>query len=159
MGNRRATELLPVRGFSAADVGRLAAIASVADETPEGKTIKSKAQEATRQTNLSVPDGAEFVPFTAQTRMSGVSLDGREIRKGSVDAIDKYLAQNGTVLPKEVQATVDQIARSGGTPLVVAENFRALGVIYLKDIVKGGMRDRFGQLRAKIGRASCRERE
>jgi K+-transporting ATPase ATPase B chain len=91
---------------------------------------------------------AVFVPFTAQTRMSGVNLDGREIRKGSVDAIARYLEQKNTGLPKEVQGTVDQIARSGGTPLVVAENFRALGVIYLKDIVKGGMRDRFAQLRA-----------
>jgi K+-transporting ATPase ATPase B chain len=80
--------------------------------------------------------------------MSGVNLDGREIRKGAVDAVSKYLAQNGTGLPKEVMSTVEQIARSGGTPLVVAENFRALGVIYLKDIVKGGMRERFDQLRA-----------
>jgi len=89
-----------------------------------------------------------FIPFTAQTRMSGVNLDGREIRKGAVDAIAKYLNQYGTVLPKEIQASVETIARSGGTPLVVAENRRALGVIHLKDIVKGGMHERFDQLRA-----------
>jgi K+-transporting ATPase ATPase B chain len=91
---------------------------------------------------------AAFVPFTAQTRMSGVNLDGREIRKGAVDAITNYLNQHGTVLPKEIQTAVETISRSGGTPLVVAENHRALGVIYLKDIVKGGMRERFDQLRA-----------
>ena len=92
---------------------------------------------------------AHFVPFTAQTRMSGVNLDGREIRKGASDAIAKYISSvNGNGLPKEVQATVEQIARSGGTPLVVSENKRALGVIYLKDIVKGGIRERFSQLRA-----------
>jgi K+-transporting ATPase ATPase B chain len=88
------------------------------------------------------------VPFTAQTRMSGVNLDGREIRKGAVDAITRYLQEHGTSLPKEIQAAVEQIARSGGTPLVVAENQRALGVIYLKDIVKGGMHERFNHLRA-----------
>jgi K+-transporting ATPase ATPase B chain len=91
---------------------------------------------------------AQFIPFTAQTRMSGVDFDGREIRKGAVDAISKYLAQHGTSLPKEIQTSVEMIARSGGTPLVVAENRRALGVIYLKDIVKGGMKERFDQLRA-----------
>jgi len=91
---------------------------------------------------------AVFVPFTAQTRMSGVNLDGREIRKGAVDAITKYLQKFGTSLPREIQASVDQISRSGGTPLVVAENQRALGAIHLKDIVKGGMRERFNQLRA-----------
>ena len=92
---------------------------------------------------------AHFVPFTAQTRMSGVNLDGREIRKGASDAISKYIsAVNGNGLSKEVQATVEQIARSGGTPLVVSENKHALGVIYLKDIVKGGIKERFSQLRA-----------
>jgi K+-transporting ATPase ATPase B chain len=91
---------------------------------------------------------AQFVPFTAQTRMSGVNFDGRVIRKGAADSIAKYLKENGGYLPKEVQATVETIARSGGTPLVVAENNRALGVVHLKDIVKGGMRERFVQLRA-----------
>jgi K+-transporting ATPase ATPase B chain len=91
---------------------------------------------------------AQFVPFSAQTRMSGVDLDGRVVRKGAADSIEKYLIANGGFLPKEVRTTVEMVARSGGTPLVVAENNRALGVIHLKDIVKGGMCERFAQLRA-----------
>jgi K+-transporting ATPase ATPase B chain len=91
---------------------------------------------------------AEFVPFSAVTRMSGVNLDGRVIRKGSTDAIAKFLKENGGVLPDEVRAAVETVARSGGTPLVVAENRQALGVIHLKDVVKGGMRERFAQLRS-----------
>ena len=91
---------------------------------------------------------AQFVPFSAQTRMSGVNFDGRIIRKGAADAITKYLSAANSAMPKEVQASVETIARSGGTPLVVAENNRALGVIHLKDIVKGGIRERFAQLRA-----------
>jgi K+-transporting ATPase ATPase B chain len=91
---------------------------------------------------------AEFIPFSATTRMSGVNLDGRHIRKGATDAIAKYVEEKGGVLPAEVRAAVEAISRSGGTPLVVAENGRALGVIQLKDIVKGGMRQRFDQLRA-----------
>jgi K+-transporting ATPase ATPase B chain len=90
---------------------------------------------------------AHFIPFTAQTRMSGVNLDGREIRKGAVDAIARYIEQSGEVFPPEVRATVERIANSGGTPLVVAENGRAMGVIHLKDVVKGGIRERFAQLR------------
>src|SRR5260370_17970933 len=90
---------------------------------------------------------ATFVPFTAQTRMSGVNLDGREIRKGANDAIVRYLGKNGSSIPAELQATIRDIASSGGTPLIVAENRQALGVIHLKDIVKGGIRDRFSQLR------------
>jgi K+-transporting ATPase ATPase B chain len=148
MGNRHATEFLPVQGFSAADVGRLAAIASVADETPEGKTIKSKAQEATRQTTLSVPDGAEFVPFTAQTRMSGVNLpDGSEIRKGASDAIVKYVKdQNGSV-PAELGQIVDSVASKGATPLVVAEGLHIVGVVVLEDVLKPAMSERFDRLR------------
>jgi K+-transporting ATPase ATPase B chain len=92
--------------------------------------------------------GARFVPFTAQTRMSGVDFDGIQIRKGAADAIDRYLGTQGAAMPADVQSKVQEIARSGGTPLVVAERRRALGVIHLKDIVKGGMRDRFFQLRA-----------
>jgi K+-transporting ATPase ATPase B chain len=91
---------------------------------------------------------AEFIPFSAMTRMSGVNLDGRAVRKGATDAVAKYLEEQGSVLPAEVRAAVEAISRSGGTPLVVAENGRALGVIHLKDIVKGGMRQRFDQLRA-----------
>jgi K+-transporting ATPase ATPase B chain len=149
LGNRQAAEFLPSPGIVEADLADAAQLSSLADETPEGRSIVVLAKERynLRGRELAAHE-AVFVPFTAQTRMSGVNLDGREIRKGAVDAITKYLNQNGTVLPKEVQASVEQIARSGGTPLVVAENFRAMGVIYLKDIVKGGMRERFDQLRA-----------
>ena len=149
LGNRQAAEFIPASGIVEADLADAAQLSSLADETPEGRSIVVLAKQRynLRGRELASHE-AVFVPFTAQTRMSGVNLDGREIRKGSVDAIARYLEQKNTVLPKEVQGTVNQIARSGGTPLVVAENFRALGVIYLKDIVKGGMRDRFAQLRA-----------
>ncbi|HLX83087.1 MAG TPA: potassium-transporting ATPase subunit KdpB [Terriglobales bacterium] len=149
LGNRQAAEFIAAPGITAAEMADAAQLSSLADETPEGRSIVILAKEKynLRGRELSSHE-AVFVPFTAQTRMSGVNLDGREIRKGSVDAIIKYLNQFGTSLPKEIQASVEQIARSGGTPLVVAENRRALGVIYLKDIVKGGMRERFNQLRA-----------
>src|SRR5437879_3102197 len=149
LGNRQAAEFIPSPGIVETDLADAAQLSSLADETPEGRSIVVLAKEryGLRGRELGSHEAA-FVPFTAQTRMSGVNLDGREIRKGAVDAVTKYLTQNGTVLPKEVVATVEQIARSGGTPLVVAENFRALGVIYLKDIVKGGMHERFDQLRA-----------
>jgi len=149
LGNRQAAEFISAPGIVEGDMADAAQLSSLADETPEGRSIVVLAKQRynLRGRELASHE-AVFVPFTAQTRMSGVNLDGREIRKGSVDALAKYLEQNGTVLPREVQITVDQIARSGGTPLVVSENFRALGVIHLKDIVKGGMRDRFAQLRA-----------
>src|ERR1700730_255311 len=148
-GNRQAAEFIPAPGITAAEMADAAQLSSLADETPEGRSIVvlAKEQYSLRGRELASHE-AVFVPFTAQTRMSGVNLDGREIRKGAVDAIIKYLNQFGTSLPREIQASVEQIARSGGTPLVVAENQRALGVIYLKDIVKGGMRERFNQLRA-----------
>jgi K+-transporting ATPase ATPase B chain len=149
LGNRQAAEFIPAPGITAAEMADAAQLSSLADETPEGRSIVVLAKEkySLRGRELASHE-AVFVPFTAQTRMSGVNLDGREIRKGAVDAITKYLHQFGTSLPREIQASVEQIARSGGTPLVVAENQRALGVIYLKDIVKGGMRERFNQLRA-----------
>jgi potassium-transporting ATPase ATP-binding subunit len=149
LGNRQAAEFIPAPGITAAEMADAAQLASLADETPEGRSIVVLAKEkyGLRGRELASHE-AVFVPFTAQTRMSGVNMDGREIRKGAVDAITKYLHQFGTSLPREIQASVEQIARSGGTPLVVAENQRALGVIYLKDIVKGGMRERFNQLRA-----------
>jgi len=149
LGNRQAAEFIPAPGITTAEMADAAQLSSLADETPEGRSIVVLAKEkyALRGRELASHE-AVFVPFTAQTRMSGVNLDGREIRKGAVDAITKYLQQFGTSLPREIQASVEQIARSGGTPLVVAENQRALGVIYLKDIVKGGMRERFNQLRA-----------
>jgi len=149
LGNRQAAEFVAAPGITEAQMADAAQLSSLADETPEGRSIVVLAKERyqLRGRELASQE-AEFIPFTAQTRMSGVNLDGREIRKGAVDAIAKYLNPFGTVLPKEIQASVESIARSGGTPLVVAENRRALGVIHLKDIVKGGMRERFDQLRA-----------
>ena len=149
LGNRQASEFVPAPGITEAQMADAAQLSSLADETPEGRSIVVLAKErySLRGRELASQE-ATFIPFTAQTRMSGVDMDGREIRKGAVDAITKYLNQHGTVLPKEIQAAVENIARSGGTPLVVAENRRALGVIHLKDIVKGGMRERFDQLRA-----------
>ncbi len=149
LGNRQASEFIAAPGITEAQMADAAQLSSLADETPEGRSIVVLAKEryALRGRELALQETV-FVPFSAQTRMSGVNFDGREIRKGAVDAITKYLAGFGTVLPKEVQASVETIARSGGTPLVVAENRRALGTIHLKDIVKGGMRERFDQLRA-----------
>ena len=150
LGNRQAAEFVCAPGVTAAQLADAAQLSSLPDETPEGRSIVVLAKEryGLRGRNLAEHE-AHFVPFTAQTRMSGVNLDGREIRKGASDAIAKYIsAVNGNGLPKEVQATVEQIARSGGTPLVVSENKQALGVIYLKDIVKGGIKERFSQLRA-----------
>jgi K+-transporting ATPase ATPase B chain len=149
LGNRQAAEFIPARGITEAQMADASQLSSLSDETPEGRSIVVLAKEryGLRGRDLGVHE-AVFVPFTAQTRMSGVNLDGREIRKGAVDAISKYLEQHGTQLPKEIQSTVETIAHSGGTPLVVAENRRVLGVIHLKDIVKGGMRDRFAHLRA-----------
>jgi K+-transporting ATPase ATPase B chain len=150
LGNRQAAEFVCAPGVTEAQLADAAQLSSLPDETPEGRSIVVLAKEryGLRGRDLAAHE-AHFVPFTAQTRMSGVNLDGREIRKGASDAIAKYIsAVNGNGLPKEVQATVEQIARSGGTPLVVSENKRALGVIYLKDIVKGGISERFSQLRA-----------
>jgi potassium-transporting ATPase ATP-binding subunit len=149
LGNRQASEFIPAPGVTEAQLADAAQLSSLADETPEGRSIVVLAKEkyGLRGRDLAATD-ATFVPFTAQTRMSGVNFDGREIRKGANDAIIRYLEKNGESFPAEVQATVRQIANSGGTPLIVAENRRALGVIHLKDIVKGGIRDRFDQLRA-----------
>ena len=150
LGNRQAAEFVCAPGVTEAQLADAAQLSSLPDETPEGRSIVVLAKEryGLRGRDLASHE-AHFVPFTAQTRMSGVNLDGREIRKGAADAISKYIsAANGTGLSKEVQATVEQVARSGGTPLVVSENKRALGVIHLKDIVKGGISERFSQLRS-----------
>jgi len=148
-GNRQATEFIPAPSVAERDMADAAQLSSLADETPEGRSIVILAKEkyGLRGREFSSHE-AVFIPFTAQTRMSGVNLDGREIRKGAADAVARYVEQCGGSFPEEVRTTVDLIARSGGTPLVVAENGRALGVIRLKDIVKGGMRERFDQLRA-----------
>ncbi len=149
LGNRQAASFIPAPGVSESEMADAAQLSSLADETPEGRSIVVLAKEkyGLRGRELSSHD-MEFVPFTAQTRMSGVNMNGHQIRKGAVDAITRYLTTNGNAMPAEVQAAVEQIARSGGTPLVVADKSRALGVIHLKDIVKGGMRERFDQLRA-----------
>ncbi|WP_353064219.1 potassium-transporting ATPase subunit KdpB [Tunturibacter psychrotolerans] len=149
LGNRQAAEFIPAPGVSKDQLADAAQLSSLPDETPEGRSIVVLAKElyGLRGRELSELQ-AEFVPFSAVTRMSGVNLDGRIIRKGSTDAIAAFLKENGGSLPDEVRAAVETVARSGGTPLVVAENRQALGVIHLKDIVKGGMKERFAQLRS-----------
>ncbi len=149
IGNRQATEFVPAPGVTGAELADASQLSSLSDETPEGRSIVILAKE---QYNLRGRElgqmNAEFIPFSANTRMSGIEVDGRTIRKGAVDAIANYLQQHGSPMPPEVRSAVEDIARKGGTPLVVAENGRAMGVIYLKDIVKGGMKERFEQLRA-----------
>ncbi|MGA7350779.1 MAG: potassium-transporting ATPase subunit KdpB, partial [Acidobacteriaceae bacterium] len=149
LGNRQATEFFPAPDISPERLADVAQLASLSDETPEGRSIVVLAKE---KYNLRGRDlsgmRAEFVPFSAQTRMSGVDLPGTQIRKGSADAIARYLEQQGSSLPRQVTDRVEEIARMGGTPLVVAENSTALGVVYLKDIVKGGLKDRLARLRA-----------
>jgi len=149
LGNRQASEFIPAPGVSKDQLADAAQLSSLPDETPEGRSIVVLAKEmyGLRGRELSEMQ-AEFVPFSAMTRMSGVNLEGRVIRKGSTDAIAGFLKENGGSLPDEVRAAVETVARSGGTPLVVAENRQALGVIHLKDVVKGGMRERFAQLRS-----------
>jgi K+-transporting ATPase ATPase B chain len=150
LGNRQASRFIPAPGVTPEELADAAQLSSLADETPEGRSIVILAKEkyGLRGRELASHE-CKFVPFTAQTRMSGVDLNGFEIRKGATDAIDKYLKQNGTRLPDQVKTTVEEISRSGGTPMVVAQRNRgALGVIELKDIVKGGMKERFDQLRA-----------
>jgi len=147
-GNRQATEFIPAPGFTAAQMADAAQLSSLADETPEGRSIVILAKEmyGLRGREFGMHE-AQFMPFSAQTRMSGVKLDGREIRKGALGAIARYIEQNGSVFPEEVRVSADKIASNGGTPLVVAENGKAVGVVHLKDVVKGGIRERFAQLR------------
>jgi len=148
LGSRQATEFIPLKGVSEADLADAAQLSSLADETPEGRSIVVLAKERYKLRGRELaPHEAHFIPFTAQTRMSGVDYDGREIRKGAVDAIERYVSGNGSRPAPELREIVDRISRAGGTPLVVAEEGRPLGVIYLKDIVKGGMKERFDQLR------------
>ncbi len=149
LGNRQATEFVPAPGISERDLADAAQLSSLADETPEGRSIVVLAKEKfqMRERNL-LSLHATFVPFTAQTRMSGVDFNGKEIRKGACETIETYVEQNGSKLPQDVRTAVEEIARAGATPLVVAEGARVLGVIKLKDIVKGGIKDRFSELRA-----------
>jgi potassium-transporting ATPase ATP-binding subunit len=149
LGNRAATAFVTAPGVSEKDLANAAQLASLADETPEGRSIVVLAKEkyGLRGRDLSSHE-TSFVPFTAQTRMSGVNLDGIEVRKGAKDAISKYVAERGQKVPAEVEHAVAEISNGGGTPLLVAENRRVLGVIALTDVVKGGMRERFDHLRA-----------
>jgi K+-transporting ATPase ATPase B chain len=148
LGNRQATEFIPLPGVTDRELADAAQLASLADETPEGRSIVVLAKEKYGIRGRDLADhSVTFVPFTAQTRMSGVNMPGRQIRKGAADAIAKYLGANGGTSPAEVKQIVDRVARAGGTPLVVADHDRGLGVIHLKDIVKGGMRERFAALR------------
>ena len=148
LGNREAVAFLPAPGVTAEALADGAQLASLADETPEGRSIVvlAKQRYALRQRDVHELH-ATFVPFTAKTRMSGVNLNGREIRKGAADAVDAYVRSRGGEFAPAVRTAVEQIARGGGTPLVVAEGSRVLGVIQLKDIVKGGIRERFAELR------------
>jgi len=149
LGNRHATDFIPVGGVTEVELADAAQLASLADETPEGRSIVVLAKEKYRIRGRDLAEhSTAFVPFSAQTRMSGIDMDGREIRKGATDAVAAYVRQNGGVAASDLHAIVDRIARAGGTPLVVAERARTLGVIHLKDIVKGGMRQRFDALRA-----------
>ncbi|GAB4433015.1 MAG: potassium-transporting ATPase subunit KdpB [Chloroflexi bacterium OHK40] len=148
LGNRQAVAFIPADGVSEQHLADAAQLASLADETPEGRSIVVLAKEKYGIRERSVHElGAEFVPFTAQTRMSGVNLNGNLIRKGASDSIQRYVEGQGGSFPPEVHSIVENIARNGGTPLVVADRATVLGVVQLKDIVKGGMKERFGELR------------
>ena len=148
LGNREATEFIPVAGTAAKQLAEAAQFASLADETPEGRSIVvlAKKEHGIRERNLKTLN-ARFLPFTAVSRMSGVNLEGREIRKGAADAIETYIKSKGGHYPEEAGSIVRDIAGQGGTPLVVADGAQVLGVIRLNDIVKGGIRERFSELR------------
>ncbi|MCR4456543.1 MULTISPECIES: potassium-transporting ATPase subunit KdpB [Enterobacteriaceae] len=151
LGNRQAAEFLPAKGVDEQTLADAAQLASLADETPEGRSIVVLAKQRFNLRERDVQSlNATFVPFTAQTRMSGINIQDRQIRKGSVDALRRHIAANGGEFPAEVDALVEQVASRGATPLVVAEGNRVLGVIPLKDVVKGGIKARFAQLR-KMG--------
>ncbi|WP_370552474.1 MULTISPECIES: potassium-transporting ATPase subunit KdpB [unclassified Conexibacter] len=149
LGNRQASEFVPMPGVSERELAEAAQLASLADETPEGRSIVVLAKEklGIRARELGEHE-AEFVPFTAQTRMSGVDLDGVRLRKGAGDAIERWIAAEGGTTPPQLRAELDRIARDGGTPLAVARDNQALGVVHLQDVVKEGMRERFDHLRA-----------
>ena len=150
LGNRQAVAFIPVEGVSDHELAEVAQMASLADETPEGRSIVLLAKEryGLRGGADGVgPQAMHFTPFSAHTRMSGVDMDGLSIRKGAADAIRAYLEEQGKQVPPEVQTRVDHIARAGGTPLVVARNGEVVGLVHLKDIVKGGIKERFARLR------------
>jgi potassium-transporting ATPase ATP-binding subunit len=147
LGNRQATDFLPMPGVPEAELAEVAQLASLADETPEGRSIVVLAKQYGLREHHFDPS-ARFVPFSAETRMSGVDLDGRRLRKGAGDAILEFVTAEGGSAPPELVATADSIAREGGTPLAVARDSQVLGVVHLEDVVKEGMGERFAQLRA-----------
>jgi K+-transporting ATPase ATPase B chain len=156
LGNRQAVELIPVKGVPDLELAEAAQLASFSDETPEGRSIVVLAKEKyglrgqTMGPSEAAPLGMHFIPFSAQTRMSGVDFNGTSIRKGAPDSMYTLIQEGGQPVPEDLVTTVERIARSGGTPLVVTRNCQAMGVVHLKDIVKGGIKERFAQLR-KMG--------
>jgi K+-transporting ATPase ATPase B chain len=151
LGNRQAVEFLPVGRVQEHDLAEAAQLSSLADETPEGRSIVVLAKDKFGMRGRdSGTEGMTFIPFSAQTRMSGVNFNGTQIRKGAPDSIVSYIQAAGKPVPPDLQPTIERIAKNGGTPLVVTQNGDALGVIHLKDIVKGGINERFAHLR-KMG--------
>jgi K+-transporting ATPase ATPase B chain len=148
LGNRQAVDFLPVDGIGVDRLADAAQLSSLADETPEGRSVVVLAKEKYGLRGRNINEmRATFIPFSAQTRVSGVDFDGRRIRKGAADAIERFITERGGEYPSRLKAEVERIAHAGGTPLVVAEDRAALGVIHLKDIVKGGIKERFTELR------------
>lgn len=151
LGNRQAVEFIPVDGIDPAELADAAQLSSLADETPEGRSIVVLAKEQFGLRGRTLEDkGMEFIPFTAATRMSGVNYEGNEIRKGAADSVRTYVEAAGGVFSQECDEAVERIAKAGGTPLVVTKNCRVLGVVYLKDIIKSGVKEKFADLR-KMG--------
>ena len=146
-GNRMASRFIPVSGASEQEVARLGRLASLADETPEGRSIVVLAKERFGMREFSAEDSFEFIPFSAATRMSGVNFDGQQVRKGAVDAMKRWAQEAGKEIPGELDPTVAEVAKSGSTPLIVGSNGAIIGVIELKDTVKPGIKERFQQLR------------
>jgi K+-transporting ATPase ATPase B chain len=148
LGNRQAVEFIPVGNTGESELADAAQLSSLADETPEGRSIVVLAKQKYNIRGREVAEHeAHFFPFTAQTRMSGVDIDGRRVRKGATEQVMEFVHEHGGIVPADLTEITERISRSGGTPLVVADRDRALGVIHLKDVVKGGMRERFQQLR------------
>ena len=149
LGNRMATDFIPADGVARDELAEAALLSSLADETPEGRSIVALAKHflSIRGRDIKTPDASCFIPFTAELRMSGVSLEGREIRKGATDAVAAYVKSKGGTIPESIDQAAQVVGREGGTPLVVADSSRALGVIQLKDVLKEGIKERLNQLR------------
>jgi len=152
LGNRMATELIPAEGIRKDDLAEAAMLSSLADDTPEGRSIVDLCKETIgiRGRDIRAPEGSSFMPFSAETRMSGINWNGRSIRKGAHDAIAEFVKSNGGTMPDGIRAAVESIAKEGGTPLVVAEGSTVLGAIRLKDVLKKGIKERLSNLR-KVG--------